>query len=380
MREMTRRERFRATCRFQAVDHVPIRELAVLGQAIERWWDEGMPRDVHVGSLLYHGNEFFGLERWDYVPLNLAAYPQFDEVVLEEDERKILYVDGAGVTRLGMKEGYSKATGHRPSMDTYLDYPVKDSADIDRLRPRYDPHSPGRYPEWWADQVRFWRARDYPLAMPESAGFGFFSGLRRWMGTERACTVLYDDPVLAHEILDFLTDFALQTIHRALDDLDLDYFEIWEDFAFKDHPFVGPGLFEEFLSPYYRRLIDFVRSHGVELIALDSDGYFDVLIPQLLDVGVNIIWPLEVAAGMDAPTLRRTYGHDLILWGGLDKREIAKGKGAIERELYRQVPQLIEDGGYIPSLDGAWPESISYDNFRYCLELKRRIAEGRDGA
>jgi uroporphyrinogen decarboxylase len=377
MERMTPRERFLASCRFQPLDRIPFREVAVLGQAADRWLKEGLPADVNIGDF-YHGSEYFGFDRWDYVHINPRIYPPFEEVILEEDEEKVLYVDGEGVTRRAMKKGTSR--GHRPVMDQFLDFPVKTREDFLRLKPRLDPHSPGRYPEWWRDRVACWRRREYPLAMPQSGGFGFFSGLRRLMGTEAACTAFHDQPALVHEILDTLTDCAMATYHRALDDLELDYFEIWEDFAFKGHPFVGPKTFREFLAPYYRRLIDFVRAHGVGFISIDSDGDPRVLIPSLLEVGVNVLWPLEVAAGMDAPSLRREYGHDLILWGGIDKREIAKGREAIEREVHRQVPQLIADGGYVPHLDGAWPESISYENFCYFIELKVRIAEGRDGA
>ena len=377
METMTPRERFLASCRFQSVDRIPYRELAVYGQAIDRWLTEGLPADVNIGRF-YDGSEYFGFDRWEYVPVNLDIYPPFEEVILEEDDRTILYIDHMGVKRKAIKEGFSH--GHWPSMDQYFDFPVKNRADFEKFKPRYNSSSPGRYPQWWDDRVRVWSQRNYPLAIPDSGGFGFFSGLRRLMGTEAACTVFYDDPKLAHEILDYLTDFAIQTYHRALDDLEIDYFEIWEDFAFKSHPFVGPKIFQEFLAPYYQRLIDFVRGHGVEFIAIDSDGNPQILIPQLLDVGVNVIWPVEVAAGMDALALRKEFGHSLILWGGIDKREIAKGKEAIEREVYRQVPQLIEDGGYIPHLDGGWPESISYDNFCYFLEIKTRVAEGREGA
>ena len=72
-------------------------------------------------------------------------------------------------------------------------------------------------------------------------------------------------------------------------------------------------MFEEFLATYCRRLID-------------SDGNPEVLVPQLLDVGVNIPWPVEVAEGMEAPSRCGNFGHDLIMWGEIDKREIAKGK------------------------------------------------------
>jgi uroporphyrinogen decarboxylase len=392
---MTPRERFLASCRFQPVDRIPYRELAVYGQAIDRWETEGLPGNAIRGYTpspagealpqddfcqddFYHGSQYFGFDRWDFVNVNLGICPPYDTVILEEDERTVLYTDGLGVKHLTMKEGVSH--GHTPCMDQYIEFPVKNRQDFERLKPRFSPHSPERYPGSWEKLVQCHKHRDYPLAMPESGAFGFFSRLRRWMGTEAACLVFYDDPALAHAILDFQTDFVIETIHKALDDLDFEYYEIWEDFAFKGQPFISPELFEEFLAPYYRRLIGFVRSHGVEFVSLDSDGKFDVLIPQLIEVGVNVIWPVEVASGMDALDLRGKFGRDMILWGGIDKREIAKGREAIDREVYRQVPRLIEYGGYIPHLDGGWPQSISYDNFRYFIELKARVAEGRDGA
>ena len=370
---MTPRERFLACCRFQSVDRIPLRELAVYGQALDRWIAEGLPAEADIGDF-FHGSEYFGFDHWDYVPLKVGIYPPFEEIILAEDDETLLYIDERGVKRRAMKKGTSH--GHRPSMDQYLEFPVKSREDFKKIKPRFDARSPERYPAGWEEQVKKWKGRDYPLAVPESGGFGFFSSLRRLMGTETACTMLYDDPGFVHEILDFLTDFAVETYRRGLNDLELDYFEIWEDFAFKDRPFLGPELFRKFLAPYYRRLIDFVRGKGVDFISIDSDGNIDVLMPELLAVGINVIWPVEASAGMDAPSLRKQYGHDVVLWGGIDKREIAKGPDAIEREVYRQVPQLIEVGGYIPHLDGGWPESISYDNFRYYIDLKKKIAEG----
>ncbi len=375
MKTMTPRERLLSTLRFQPVDRIPYREVAILGQTVDLWLKEGMPGDVNIGDF-GHGSEYFGFDRRDYVRLDLGPRPAYETVTLEEDDRTVTYSDSLGVKRRAMKE---TSGGNRPSMDTFLDFPVKTREDFVQIKSRYDSHSPARYPEYWADRLRCWKGSDYPLALPQFGGLGFFSGLRRWMGTESACTLFYDDPKLAHEMLDFLADFAIEVYSRALADLDIDYFEIWEDFAFKGRPFLSPKMFREFLAPRYRRLIDFVRRQGVEFIALDSDGDFDVLIPDLIEVGINIIWPIEVAAGMDAPTLRKRYGRDLILWGGIDKRELALGKKEIEREVFRQIPQLIESGGYIPHLDHAWPHSIPYANFLYFNELRVKVAEGRHG-
>ena len=114
-------------------------------------------------------------------------------------------------------------------------------------------------------------------------------------------------------------------------------------------------------------------------IWLDSDGNTEVLIPLFIELGITVHWPLERAAGMDPLKIRQTYGHALGLAGGIDKRELAKDRSAIAAELYRHVPQLLEDGGYIPTLDHAVPPDISYDNWLYYLELKCRLLGGDPG-
>ena len=203
----------------------------------------------------------------------------------------------------------------------------------------------------------------------------FYGQLRMWMGTEKACTVFYDDPTWAHEMLDFIADFVIATLQRALDDIEADYFIWFEDYAYNAGPLVSPRIFKEFLLPRYRRVNDFLRRHGIDVIFQDSDGNPSVLFPLMLEAGINGTWPLEAAAGMDPVAVRKQYGHDLLLWGGIDKRALTKDKKAIEEELYYKLPPLLEDGGYIPTLDHLAPPDISYENWLYYLELKRKIAE-----
>jgi uroporphyrinogen decarboxylase len=111
----------------------------------------------------------------------------------------------------------------------------------------------------------------------------------------------------------------------------------------------------------------------VRHIWLDSDGNTEVLIPLFIEAGITYHWPLERAAGMDPLALREKYGHALALGGGIDKHALLLGRRAIEEELYRHVPQLLEDGGYIPSIDHWIPPDVSYDSFMYYLEVKSKI-------
>ena len=76
---------------------------------------------------------------------------------------------------------------------------------------------------------------------------------------------------------------------------------------------------------------------------------------------------------MDPLILRKKFGKSLCLAGGLDKREIARGKAAIEKELRTKIPPLLEQGGYIPHIDHAIDPDISWDNMRYYMELKLKL-------
>ena len=88
---MNSRERFLRCNKFQSVDHAPFLEIGVWGQTTERWYKEGMPKDVNTSFLILSGgNEYFGLERWEAIPLNVGMVPVFEHEVLEEDERIIL--------------------------------------------------------------------------------------------------------------------------------------------------------------------------------------------------------------------------------------------------------------------------------------------------
>lgn len=193
------------------------------------------------------------------------------------------------------------------------------------------------------------------------------------MGTKSACTIFYDDPVLAEEILDYMTDYLMEVTQRALEQMDIDQFNFFEDYAYNAGPLIGPHIFRRFLMPRYRRICDFLRSHGVRHISLDSDGNTEVLISLMIEAGITCHWPLERAANMDPLKLRAQYGHDLALCGGIDKRALIRGRKAIEEELYRHVPQLLAEGGYIPTIDHTITPDVSYDNWVYYLELKRKI-------
>jgi len=260
-------------------------------------------------------------------------------------------------------------------MDTYIGFPVTDRASWKEVKKRYDPSSPVRYPMWWDCMVQYWKTRDYPLCLLGNGSAGLYSQLRSWAGTEGISYLFFDDPALVEEMVEFNVDFVIRVTERARREAQFDYFNFFEDFAGKGGPLVSPNLFRKFLLKGYQRIISEFRKSGIKYFWLDSDGDPRVLIPLMLEAGITCLWPLEIASDMAPLEIRKRYGRSLAMAGGIDKRELAKGKKEIEAELSRRIPPMLESGGFIPHIDHAIPPDISYDNFRYYMDLKLKLLE-----
>ncbi len=329
-------------------------------ETYERWrtegWDPAQPP------------RFTG-DRWDWQGGWFHPNPPFEREVVEEDERTVLYINHEGIL---MRERKDQPFS---SMPQFVRFPVETRDDFRRLmRERMQPDLAGRIGADYAQRLAAYRDRDYPLIVIADRWGGMFGGLRAMVGVERLCTLFYDDPAFVEEMMDGVADFLIAMMDRFLDHTDVDVFGFWEDMAFKTGPLCGPRVFRKCALPRYKRVVDFLRSRGVPYVSLDSDGDVTHLLPIWVDAGINVVYPFEVQCGMDVLKVRREYGRDLRLWGGIDKRAVAWGREAIDAELARVRP-LIEEGGYVPAPDHSFPPDTPYDNYLYYMErLQEAVA------
>ena len=126
--------------------------------------------------------------------------------------------------------------------------------------------------------------------------------------------------------------------------------------------------------PYYRELIGFSREFSDYRFLLDSDGDVTTLVPLFVDVGVDGVLPFEVAAGMDISKVAEQHPN-FIISASIDKREIAKDRKAIDRELEKRLSYMFERGGYLPSMDHHVPPDLSYEDFKYYLKKVQVLYE-----
>lgn len=319
------------------------------------WPTQGFPLDHDVRS-------HFGLDPTQVmVDANLLFCPMFDVAVHEETDDRLVYTDLDGVKRLFLK---AEAT-----IPTAVEWPIRDRESWERLkseRLRLDDVA-NRFPKNWGQRLQQYRGRDYPLAI---GGYphGLFGTLAHLIGYERLFYWYCLEPDLVHDILGTFTDIWLAVYEEILSQVEVDHVHFWEDVSAGKGSMISPAMVRDFMLPYYKKIIDFLKARGVKIFLVDTDGDCSALIPLFLSVGVTGMYPFETHCGMDIAKVRKQYPRLQIL-GGISKSEIAKGADRIDR-LLAPVEEVLQTGGFIPFGDHFIPPDVSLEDFSY---YRRRL-------
>ena len=116
------------------------------------------------------------------------------------------------------------------------------------------------------------------------------------------------------------------------------------------------------------------KKHGIDTIILRTYANIRLLIPVIIKHGFNCLWACETnSPAMDYRDIRKEFGRDLRLIGGIDLDALRHGKEAIRKEIEEKVPPLIADGGYIPIADGRIRKEIPFEIYAYYRKLLEQI-------
>lgn len=354
---MNSRERYWAITHYSDRDRLFHWEMGPYEETIRRWREQGLPSDANWYN-------YGGYDRFEVAPLNSGLCPGFEYKVLEKSEQYEIYQDGDGVIKKKIKDVVY------PAMPQYLEYPLKGDEQWHEFRKRMNPDDPARFPPNWEDLKKQYANRDYPLGINAGSLFGW---LRNWMGIEGVSFAFYDDRAFIEQAAEEMTDSMLAFLDKALQGVEYDFALFWEDMAYKSASLISPKLYREIFVPHYRRITDRLRLAGIDIMMLDSDGNVEELIPIWLDLGINFIYPMEVAAGMDVIAMRKRFGKELRIGGGVDKRVLASTKAAI-KDMVEEKISLMQEGGYVPGCDHAMPPDIPWENYLYYRELLANVS------
>ena len=356
---MKANERFFKVMHFESADQAPLWEWHPWPSTLRRWQREG------VGK----GNrppQYAECDPTSHTPIEFWMLPPFETETLSDDGTYI-----TRRTRRGVVERVPRSPDVM-SMPEHVRFPVENREDWAQLKPRFDPDDPGRFPGDWAERCERWRRAGTVLQFHGARSPSLFGFVRELLGPERTLYAFYDEPDLVHDMMQTSTEVMIALLLKGVETAPLTTIFLWEDMCYKGGPLISPAMFREFMTPRYRRFTEAARGCGIDTVFVDSDGDVSELIPLWIEAGVNGVYPMEVAAGMDVVELRREYGRDLLMTGGIDKRVLSQSREAIDKELERCIP-LAEQGGYIPHLDHAVPDDVSYDSFAYYWERKKQL-------
>ncbi len=313
---------------YQPVDRLPVIEWAMWWDlTIERWKGEGLPRELND---VFEIAEYFGLD-----PYKQFWFSTTEQTIAAEQH----HVEGTVA-----------------NMDDYL-----------ALRPRIFPDHANAIKEMhpWAER----QAQGDAVVWITLEGFFWFP--RTLLGLERQMYAFCENAELIHAINEDLLQFNLGILHRVSKACVPTFMTFAEDMSYNHGPMISKGHFEEFLAPYYRRIIPALQELDVIPI-VDTDGDVTELAPWLLNVGVFGILPLERQAGVDGMKLRQQFPN-LRMIGHYDKMVMANGREALQKEFERLLP-LMKTGGFIPSVDHQTPPHVSMDHYRDYLALLHEYA------
>ena len=356
---MTPRECFNRIMNYESVDRLPAFVVEPFEEtAVKRWVNEGLD----ITSTL---EDVLGIAKFTKIPAHLSPKPRFEHKIFYEDDEYIIETD----TTYGAKVKKAKKA---PTMYYgYMGHQVKNSDDWYRIKYRYEGDLTKRIPKDIDEIAEQLNTSPNPVKLeifPYFFRLGFYL-----MGMENFMLAFYDQPDLIHEMFSFWNDFALSIIKPYLERVKIDIFVLMEDLAHNSAPHMSPEVYKEFWLPYQNKLISEVKKYQINNICLWTAGDIEVMIPMLMDNGINCLWPVErCSPNMDPYLLRKKYGKELRMNGGVPWKCLIEGPEAIDREVEKLIP-LIQDGGFIPALDDMVSPEIPLENYIYYVNKLKSI-------
>ncbi len=314
----------------------------------EEWAAQGAtPEEINMSAFRYrHPAE-------GHIPINTGWLGAEEEEILEETDEAIIARDHYG-RRVKLPKGFA-------TLPLPLDYPVHTMEDWLKIKHHYE-FSEERFAPGWEQIAREHLAAGRVVSVSIPGGF---DEARELMGDAEVCMAYYTQPELIHDILNTIGDTAYRVLDRVSAAVTVDQLKVHEDMAGRAGPLIGPRQMRQFIVPYYRRIWDLLQSRGARLFWIDSDGDITPILPQLLEAGINVIFPVEPVGGMDIVKLRQQYGTRLAFIGGLDKHVLRRSQDEIVAELEYKIPPMVQSGGCMLGLDHRIPNGTTIAAYRF---------------
>ena len=234
-----------------------------------------------------------------------------------------------------------------------VDFPLSDYHDPRALIDYnwLDPNDAARY-DHIRDEALHWKEKGKAIAAFAVPGnsVAIFEPAWYMTGLEKFLADLHLNREFACALMDILLELAIEfwnnVLERAGDLIDLAC--IGDDLGSQNDMIISPELYRELIKPRHKRLIDFIRSKTNAYIFYHSCGNVFNIIDDLIEIGVDVLDPVQPKA-MDLAKLKREFGDRIAFIGGMDE-QYTLPFGSIEEvkeEVDLRFNTIGKNGGFI---------------------------------
>ena len=315
---MNGRQRFAAALRYHKLDRIPRFEEGIRDDVRLAWELEGLP----VGADLV---EYFGYDAREEIEFDLEPHPQPQS------------------------------------------WP-ENASELADFKSRFNPDHPTRELANLSDRILNWQTRTYPLILRVQRGFFLSMGVEDWRRFNRTMELTKDEPGFVAEILRLQGELSADLSQRLLGKISVDAALFSEPIGGNHGPLISPRMYRDLVLPSYQPVLEVLKQYGVEIVIARTYANPRPLIPLFLEAGINCLWAVEPPETIDYCQLRREFGKDLRLIGGIDTDALRCGRKAISSAV-RHLEPLVLEGGIIPLLDGRVRDDVSYADYLFYRKL-----------
>ena len=220
--------------------------------------------------------------------------------------------------------------------------------DLEKI-PWPDPADPGRYRGLRERAKQLSETTDYAVALTIGPGPVHLSQFMRGYGAWLEDILLQQ--AFFEGLLERITEIFAGFIDRALAETSeyVDLVAYGDDIGTQKGPLLRPALYRQLIKPRHRRLAEAVKKYHKPIL-YHSCGSVYAFIPDLIDLGIEILNPIQVrAAEMDTKRLKREFGRDLCFWGGIDIQQVLPfgTPQQVREEVKHRIDDLGNGGGYV---------------------------------
>jgi uroporphyrinogen decarboxylase len=288
----------------------------------------------------------FRMENWkpwtlfDGTPVEV---PGAFEPVLEANGGYAMMRDGLPVARMLKDGSYFNGLGKAPGAA---------HVDVDKFEPRAIGNEDLEYMQAQAEWLH--KNTEYALLVAAGPPSSLFTGLGRgdfagW------CMTLSTEPEYAAALMEKTVDVWIVNMKRVMAAIGdkVQILHMADDFGTHESLLLSARMFKSLIMPHYKRGLDWIHENTKMKVMLHSNGAIFPLIPLLIEMGVDILNPVQITAkGMDPARLKETFGNQIVFWGGAVDCQKTLPLGTpedVSREVEANVKTLGVGGGYVCS-------------------------------